>query len=510
MFPGKKWRCLLAVLLFTGCSHSEVAKKADYFVLAVSYEPVTLDPHVTTEAGNFAILSHFYEPLVMTDASMKILPWLAQSWETKDPLTWVLHLHPGIIFHDGKKLTSADVVYSLRRILEQPELEPNAYLREITSITALDEMTVQVKTAAPVVLLLNRLRFIPIISFGDHGNLLSKRINGTGPYRLVDWLPKKRIRMIRNELYWRKLPDLKRVEFLLGYRPEKAKQLLMAGGCRMIQYGPKKLETNEVPGDFQILRQNSLFLKLLSFDLLRKQTPQFQDGINPFLDKRVRLALDLSIDRNALFHDLGISGVPATQPVPPFIFGYNPQIPAPSFDLKKALALMREAGYPNGFEVGLHVRRLLRDIAVQVQKQLEQIGIKIRLIVLPDSQYFQEADQYNLTFYLNQFACTTGDAGEVLADAMHSPDPKSRYGRYNAGRYENRELDRKVEEMEQFEQPERRRTRLEEGMALVMEELVWIPLYVDEEVYVLHKSYTWQPRSDGDILAAEIHLNADN
>ena len=286
MVPGTRW-FLFAVLLLAGCTSQERAGKDDYFVLAVSHEPVTSDPHITTAAGNFAILSHFYEPLVMTDANMKILPWLAQSWETKNPLTWVFHLQPGILFHDGKKLTSADVVYSIRRILEHPELEPNAYLREIVSVTALDAMTVQVNTAVPVVLLLNRLRFIPIISLGDHGNLLSKRINGTGPYRLVDWLPKKRIRMIRNENYWRELPDLKRVEFLLSYRPEKAIELLKAGGCRMIQYGPKKLETNEVPPDFQILRQNSLFLKLLSFDLFPKQTPQFQEGVNPFLDTKL-------------------------------------------------------------------------------------------------------------------------------------------------------------------------------------------------------------------------------
>ena len=191
MFAGKGWRLFFVILLLTGCSHPELSKKADYFVLAVSYEPVTLDPHVTTAAGNFAILSHFYEPLVMTDASMKILPWLAQSWEAKDPLTWVFHLRSGITFHDGKKLTSADVVYSLRRILEHPEFEPNAYLRDVTSVIALDAMTVQVSTAGPVVLLVNRLRFIPIIASGSHSNLLSKQVNGTGPYRLVDWLPKR-------------------------------------------------------------------------------------------------------------------------------------------------------------------------------------------------------------------------------------------------------------------------------------------------------------------------------
>lgn len=508
MVSGLRWFLLLPVLLLLGCDHLGIAKKTDFFVLAVSYELVTLDPHVTTTAGNFAILSHFYEPLVMTDPGMKILPWLAQSWETKDSLTWVFHLQPGITFHDGKKLTSADVVYSLRRILEHPELEPNAYLREITAVTALDGMTVQVKTAGPVALLLNRLRFIPIIAFGDHGNLLAKRVNGTGPYRLADWQPKKRVRMIRNEAYWRKLPDIERVEFRLGYRSEKAKQLLMSGGCRMIQYGSKRLETNEVPANFQILKQNSLFLKLLSFDLFRKETPQCKDVPNPFLDRRVRRAIHLAIDRNALLRDLAISGVPATQPVPPFIFGYNPAIANPSFDLKAARALMREAGYAHGFEVGLHVRRLLRETALQVQKQLEQIGIKIRPIVLPDTQYFQDEEDHQLTFYLNQFACTTGDAGEVLADAMHSPDPKSRYGRYNAGRYRNSELDEKIEEMEKFEMPERRRSRLEDGMAQVMQELVWIPLYVDEEVYVLDKSYSWKPRSDGDILAAEIRFQS--
>src|SRR5262245_2272008 len=145
---GRRVLGLLLLILLACGTPTKTEKKL--FTIEVPYEISTLDPHERNTLSNFAVLSHFYEPLVTSDAGMKIQPCLAKLWENPDQLTWLFYLQTSVHFHSGKPLTSADVVYSFQRLLQHPELEMGGYLTDISDIRAVDRYTVRIHTLRPM------------------------------------------------------------------------------------------------------------------------------------------------------------------------------------------------------------------------------------------------------------------------------------------------------------------------------------------------------------------------
>src|SRR5262249_9289594 len=147
---------------------------------------------------------------------------------------------------------------------------------------------------------------------------------------------------------------------------------------QFIQSNTKMLErVVHASNRFQLLVHDSLFVKYLSYDLVNDPTPYCNEKKNPFKEKLVRQAIETAIDRTSLINQLSTYSIAATQPVPPFVFGYNPALRPEAYDRAQAKSLLAEAGYPNGFEVTLHARRTLMEAAKIVQTQLAEIGIRI-------------------------------------------------------------------------------------------------------------------------------------
>ncbi len=104
------------------------------------------------------------------------------------------------------------------------------------------------------------------------------------------------------------------------------------------------------------------------------------------------------------------------------------------------------------------------------------------------------------------FGCITGDASDMLEDCLHTPDPVGRYGGSNYGGYSNPPLDQAIEASGWITSPQQRRKELQRIMLEVAEDLPWIPLYVDREVWGFHPYLSWRPRDDSAVLAQEIQL----
>lgn len=501
----KRAICVLLLLaVSTACAPARRKPKA--FRIATPYEITSLDPHAWNAAGNFSVYFNFYDGLVTTNPEMQIEPALALSWETPDPLTWVFHLRPGVHFHNGKILTARDVVYSFDRLLKNTNLEMSGYLLYVSRVRALDPLTVEVRTSSPVSALLSRLRYVTIVPAGATASQLANSEDGTGPYRVTGWAANREIDLTRFGDYWGSpRPELAHVTYLLNHDLASDAADLRSGRVQLAVCGSNIIAAGlGHRNDYRIVRRPSLYLKFLNFDMMRRVTPYCPVHPNPFLDRRVREAINLAIDRNSLVRNLSRIAVPASQLVPQSVFGYNPEITVPAFDLTRARALMAEAGLPDGFAVTLHTRQRYRTAAQILQKQLGRIGVGVTVVTLPDDIFFQMADANELSFTLSGIGCPTGDISDILDNCIHSEDPAHHFGIHNYGFYSDPAMDRRIEKSTEIMHKLERRNVLEQISADLVRQIVWVPLYFDEDVYAMVNKTQWRPRADSYIFAAEI------
>jgi peptide/nickel transport system substrate-binding protein len=473
--------------------------------VALPYEVITLDPHAKDKLGSNATLSNLYEPLVTTDKDLRILPCLATSWESPDPRTWVFHVRPGVLFHDGRPLTAADVVFSLRRITLSRSLEMRTYVLDVAEVRATDAMTVQIRTLRPAPLLLSKLSAVPVVPEGSTESGLARSANGTGPYALAAWTHASSLLLRRNPRYWGKLPAFPSAEILLQRDPESAARGLEEGRFQLIQCDSKKAtERLSRDGRFNVVRRKNLYVKYLGFDHHNTVTPFSGARPNPFRNLKVRRAVSLVVDRQRLVAELAGEASPANQLVPRFVFGFNPRIADPVHDPATARALLEQAGFPSGFDVVLHVRRILSDAAVIVARQLADVGIRVEARPLADADFYQLADRREVSFYLSRFGCVSGDSSDLFDDLIHSLQKDRHLGTRNFGGYGNTALDRAIEASTAVEGADERRKRLQDIMARVIEDLVLVPLYNDDDAYAMERSIAWEPRADSQVWIADI------
>jgi peptide/nickel transport system substrate-binding protein len=494
---------LVALQAGWGCARGVPATAPASFVIAAPYELTSLDPHAQDKLGTYAILSNVYEPLVSFDADMKIRPCLALSWESPDASTWVFHLRPSVAFHDGRPFGARDVVYSFRRLLGSADLEFRNYVLSVADVAALDDHTVRIRTSLPSRIFLNKIGNVLVVAEGARFQSVASA-NGTGPYRLTGWAKEQTVRLVRNATYWGDPPAIPQVHYALGRAPHEALRGLREGRFQLIQCDSKKAETELVGGGFRVVRRDNLFVKHLGFDLANDATPFSPARPNPFKDVRVRRAIHIGLDRQRLVRELWSDAVPATQPVPRFVFGFDPGIQEPLYDREAARALLRRARLGKGFDVVLHTRRIFADAAAVVKEELGALGIRVEPRLLPDVEFFDLVGRGGATFWLNRFSCTSGDASDFLDAVVHSRRTGRPFGKNNYGGYGRDDLDRAIEASAGIEKPHQRRDAIQGVLRRAMEDLVVIPLYNDQDIYAMAGNVSWQPRSDSYIRAAEI------
>lgn len=496
---------LCAACTAIGCGAAG-PRHGDALGISVPYELDSLDPHGRDTLSDFSIASNFYEPLVRFDAQMRIQPALASSWETPDPSTWVFELRPAAHFHSGKLLSAEDVVYTFRRLLSHPELEMRAYVADVSDVAAIGIRQVRIRTRKPRGAFLNQLNFVLIVPVGSTPERLEGHVDGTGPYSLDAWRKEDCIRLLRNERYWGRPAPFHIVEFHLARDPDGAIEDLLAGRSQLIQSSSKKMKSAiEATGRHELLVRDSLYVKYLGYDMWRDVTPHCSARSNPFKSVLVRQAINVAIDREQLVAALTTHATPCWESVPRSVFGFNPKIPAPRSDPRAARSLLARAGYPDGFAVTLHTRRIVAETAALVQAQLARVGIRVTTEILPDDRFFGILDRHEASFFISRFGCPTGDAEFILENAVHSPDPIGPYGGSNWGRYANASVDRAIEECGGLLVDTRRLALLQSLMQALAEDLPRIPLYGDQDAYAIDNAYAWQPRNDGCILASEVH-----
>lgn len=271
--------CAGLISLFFAFPSCREQEPLDLFRIAVPYEIATLDPHAEDKLANFGVLLNLYETLVLADADMVLRPALSVAWENPNPQTWIFRLRSDVMFHSGKSFDSADVVFSLNRVLGSTNLEVRTYLADVVEVTAMGVHRVRIKTRRPCPLLLGKLANIMIIPEGSTRDALAREANGTGPYRFTSWSIGKSVLLSRHDGYSGNRPTLPNVEYMLGNSPQDALAGLLANRFHLAQIDSVQARRAQVSTEYRVERQDNMYVKHLGFDLTSRQ-PQLTTSLS--------------------------------------------------------------------------------------------------------------------------------------------------------------------------------------------------------------------------------------
>lgn len=462
-------------------------------------DTVTLDPHARIDPAAQALEHQIYEPLVQRNAAGLLEPALARGWAVSavDPEVWVFDLREGVRFQDGADFDAGDVVFSIDRA-KSPGSAVKGVLSGVREVRVVSTSRIEIVTDGPDPLLPGRLTDVFILDEGwAKANNLGKveegktsfataNTNGTGPYRLVSREPDARTVLALNEDYWAReqFPlEVSAIVFTPIKDPAARVAALLAGDVDFIQDVPVA-DLARIAGTvgLEVLTgpQNQvvfLGLNLGAADLSSDDVT----GANPLADVRVRRAMNMVINREAI-QQVVMSGQsrPAGVIIPPFANGWDAEMDLPpATDVTAAKALMAEAGYGGGFSIRLDCPndRYLNDAAIcqAVVGMMAQIGITATLNAQPKAQHFPLITEAKSDFYLLGWGVPTYDSAYLFDYLVHSRT--GGYGSWNATGYANPALDAMIEALGHEMDPEVRNNLIAEIWLVVQAETMYLPIH---------------------------------
>jgi len=513
-WPSTLKKSLLVGLL--GCAMAAPAMAQD-FTLALSSPPTTMDPQFYNLTPNLNVSDHIFETLVAMDPNMKLVPALAESWKMIDDTTWEFKLRKGVKFHDGSELTAEDVMWSLDRpatIVGSPA-SFSIYTKAIVGKKIIDPHTIQLTTRGPYPLLLSDLAMVYIVSKKATEGVTSdqfatgKGMVGTGPYKFSKFLRDDRVELVRNDDYWGRKPAWSKVT--LRFIPNDATRMaaLLGGDVQAIENVPTP-DLKQIRGNskFSMFSKVSDRLIYLYPDTVREKSPYVTDkdgkplDKNPMRDPRVRKAMSMAINREAI-KDRVMEGLaaPTNNLVPINLFGYNPQLEQKmKYDPAGAKKLLSEAGYPNGFGLTIHTpnNRYVNDerIAQTVAQMFSRIGIATKVEGLPMSVYASHGSKAEYSFGLLGWAAQTGEASSPLRSIAACPNPSKGFGAANWLKYCNPKADALLEQALNTVSDKDRLKLLQQAAADVINDGGIIPLHHQVTTWAAKKGIAFTPRTD--------------
>ncbi len=363
-------------------------KKGGKLTFALEQDPVHIAPFGGILTANHWGKEPMYESLIEWDAKLNQRPALAESWKVVDNRTIDFTLRKGIKFHNGKEVTSADVVYSVKGWLAPPLPGSATTVNQVPSIESAEargKYVVRFKLKKPDARVFGFLawaRYSSIVPEGMYDQVSAGRQGiGTGPFRLVSYVPGQGVEYAAYGGYRKKgLPYLS--ELSLRTLPDEQSRIaaLRAGAIDGATLSPDSARTFLNNPNFTVLRGLTAAFRELQF------TQKLGED-KPWHDTRVRQAVNHAINRQAIIDRVYGGFGDYSGHVPP---GYGPWPLSRAelrnnylkYDLAKARTLMRQAGFANGFEVTLSTFSTPLDfgqVAAVIKSQLDQIGIEVNI-----------------------------------------------------------------------------------------------------------------------------------
>ena len=498
----------LLVTLFTLCI-TNLAFSIDTLSFAISVDVDEMDP------GNTAIVQvvdSIFEGLVRFRAkTTRIEPCLASSWEiSENGKEIIFHLRRGVKFHDGTDFNADAVVFSFAR-----QYDPNhPYYKygkwymwkfifsDVDRLEKIDEYTVKLVLKRPNVSVLTSLALyqVSIVSPANAKNYQENAFKhpcGTGPFQFVEWVKDDHITLKANENYWQEKAQLDQLIFKIIPDPSARLMSLEVGEVQGMEY-PNPADFDRIKGnpELRLISQPGMNVGYMAMntgygyidenkngrrDLISEPLVKTPGYFEPLTKKKVRQAINMAIDKQSIVDNIYMgTAIKAKSGMPPFMLGYNDEIKDYPYAPKRAKELLVEAGYPDGFEVTLHVMPVSRPymfdpprIAEALQSYLSAIGIKVKIYQVDWANYILDIKGGKHQFCLFGWTGDNGDPDNFMNVIYGSNSASIGYG-LNFAFYINDEAQELLSRALATYDDEKRATYYKKVQEMIHEDAAWV------------------------------------
>ncbi|MBO6792216.1 MAG: hypothetical protein JJ894_17005 [Dinoroseobacter sp.] len=515
---------LSILALAAACAMPNIAS-AETLRIAFASAPRSIDPYPFGGTPTASLKEHVFESLVAADDS----PLLATGWEWTDPTTLEVSLRSDIAFHNGEPFTARDVVYSACRMMYLIDGRRNlltSSMGPIEDIVAVDDHTVRFEMSSPYPMWVQKMKFLSILSAsggdvpegpiqydneGDCGITSYPTLAefesgeasiGTGPYEFVRFDKSGEADLVRNDNYWGETPEWDAVEIRTIGNAGARLAGLLADDFDLIENPTTEdlpgLTANDELTYTAVPSWRSIFL-VLDVNPEGANGVVAADGSAPLADQRVRQAMSMAINREAIADRLfGGEATVANQFAPSYRAG-APELPALEYNPERAVELLAEAGYPEGFAIDFYAPsdRYANGarVAQAVTQYLSRVGITVNLKTQPWSVFAGQRKDGELGVFLYGWGHPQGPA-QMISFAFASRDKDLGLGSSNYSNYQNDAFDAAMRAWA-VETDEAAATEyVGEAMSIVMEHMPGIPLYYQHTIWAHRADLTVVGRQD--------------
>ena len=480
------------------------AKQGGNIVITYKDDVATLDPAIGYDWQNWSMIKSLFDGLMdYVPGTTELRPGLAESYEiSEDGQTFTFKLRSGVKFHNGREMTAEDVKFSLDRVTAPATQSPGAGFfgmidgyeavaageaDSLSGVTVVDPTTVEIKLSRPDatflhVMALNFASVVPEEAVAEHGADFGKNPVGTGAFKLGEWALGQRVVFTRNEDYWRDgLPYLDQITFEIGQEPIVALLRLQSGEVDIPGDGIPPAKFQEVMADpeqkARVVEGGQLQTGYITMNV----------EIPPFDQKGVREAVNMAINKDRVVQMINNRALPANQPLPPSMPGYDESYEGYAYDVDAAKAKLAEAGFPDGFDTELFVTNTDPNprIAQAIQQDLSQIGIRAEIQSLAQANVIAaggEKDAAPMIWsggmaWIADFPDPSNFYGPILGCAGAVP------GGWNWSWYCNEELDKRATEADSIVDPARQEERSQMWSKIytdIMADAPWVPVFNEQ------------------------------
>ena len=428
---------LVACATLTLPAVADGIKRGGTITIGRPEEPLTLDPFIPSDNGSIYAIAQICEPLVSADKDgTGLVPGLAKSWAVSDDgLTYTFTLRDGLKFSDGKPLTGADVKFSLNKVMD-PAAAYGFAFAPVASVEAPNDLTVKITLKQPYTPILSALSLFSASVVEKAAYEASPEKFGAnpicaGPFKVDSYERGSQLVLVPNTYYWDKGEDGKPLPYvdkvILRYMPDSNSRVLGL--------------------------QNGDLDAALALPLNQAQAVKSSDGISlevapsyrldyvylnhtakPLDDKRIRLALNYATNHDALMKAVyfGYGEVPNS--FMPKVNYWSANVTSLPYDLTKAEALVKEAGY-DGTPIKLMVdtgNAASRQTATILQSTWKKIGLNVEIVEFDSGTAFGMTQKGDFQAYVSYITSDINDSDELATlEADGTGSTKSFFSNFN-------------------------------------------------------------------------------